>query len=150
MSLDHIVPNASLERGHYHQLATRELDQLDDAEALFERAFRLVIGIGATRNREAAGKLIMESAKLGHPVALALCLEQAGTAKNIKRAIELHRASAERGHVSGSLHLLVCFSTTKPKLNSIWECATRAEEALRRTNEKLFVGIALLPIRIMQ
>ncbi len=108
MSLEHIVPNASLERGHYHQLATRELDKLDDAEALYERGWRLRSGIGVTMNEEAGWKLIIEAAKLGHAVALATCFRFGrGAEKNLNRAVELFRASAERGHAGGSL-LLAC------------------------------------------
>jgi hypothetical protein len=73
MSLDHTVPNASLERGHYHQLASRELDKLNDAEALYERGRRLRLGIGVATNEEAGWQLAIEAAKLGHPVTLAFC-----------------------------------------------------------------------------
>jgi TPR repeat protein len=109
MSLDRIVPNASLERGHYHQLASRELDELDDAEALYERGRRLRLGIGVAKNEEAGWQLTIEAAKLGHPVALGSCFGFGrGTAKNPNRATELYRASAERGHAAGSL-LFFCF-----------------------------------------
>jgi TPR repeat protein len=102
MSLERIVPDALLERGHYHQLALRELDKLNDAEALFERGKRLRLGIGIIQNEEAGWKLIIEAAKLGHPLALALCFYVGqGTAKNLNRAVELYRASAEREHPAG-------------------------------------------------
>ena len=57
MSLEHIISNASLERGHYHQLATRELEKLDDAEALYERGRRLRNGIDVLMDEEAGWKL---------------------------------------------------------------------------------------------
>jgi TPR repeat protein len=106
MSLERIVPDASLERGHYHQLATSELDKLDDAEALYERGSRLQNGIDVDMNDEAGWNLILEAAKLGHAIALAeSSLEGRGTPKNPKRAVELLRPSAERGHPAGSLLL---------------------------------------------
>ncbi len=108
MSLENIVADASLERGHYHQLATRELGKLDNAEALFERGRRLRNGIGVATNEEAGWQLAIEAATLGHPVALAFCFHYGrGTDKNPNRAAELYRASAERGHAGGSLRLLV-------------------------------------------
>ena len=108
MSLDHTISNASLERVRYHQLASRELDKLNDAEALYERGRRLRNGIGVAKNEEAGWQLAIEAAKLGHPVALAFCFHYGrGTAKNPNRAAELYRASAERGHAGGSLRLLV-------------------------------------------
>jgi TPR repeat protein len=104
MSLEHIVPNASLERGHYHQLATSELDKLNDAEALFERGWRLRGGIGVANDAKGGWSLTIEAAKLGHPVALGVCSDFGrGTAKNHNRAVELYRASSARGHVIGSL-----------------------------------------------
>lgn len=123
MSLENIVANASLERKHYHQLATSELDKLDDAEALYERGRRLLDGVGVLEDSEAGWDLIIESAKLGHPVALGLCFHEGrGTKQNQNRAIELYRASAERGHPAGSLRLLdsrECFAShqtlTNPK-----------------------------------
>jgi TPR repeat protein len=117
MSLGNIVADPSFERGHYHQLATSELDKLDDAEALFERGRRLRYGIGVAEDKGVGLKLIIESAKLGHPVALAYCFATGqGTKQNVYRAFELYRASAERGHASGS----ICFcdrasNTNKPQ-----------------------------------
>jgi TPR repeat protein len=112
MSLEQIVPNVSLERGHYHQLSPRELYQLEDAEALFERGRRNFFGVFVAKDKDAGWKLNIEAAKLGHPVALAACFRKGqGTAKNPNRAIEIYRASAERGHASGSPRLLVCFIT---------------------------------------
>jgi hypothetical protein len=73
MSLDRIAPDASLERGHYHQLATPELDRLNHAEAHYERGRRFRSGISVTKNEEVGWKLTIEAAKLGHPVALAVC-----------------------------------------------------------------------------
>jgi TPR repeat protein len=108
MSLEHIVPNASVERGHYHQLAARELDKLDDAEARYERGWRLRKGIGVEKDEEEGWALIIESAKLGHPTALGICsLNGRGTTKNLKRAAELFRASADRGHATGSIFCFV-------------------------------------------
>jgi TPR repeat protein len=123
MSLERVIPNASLERTYYHQIATSELDKLDDAEALFERGRRLRLGIALAKDEEAGWNLIIESAKLGHPVALGLCFHEGrGTKQNQNRAIELYRASAERGHPAGSLRLLdsrECFAShqtlTNPK-----------------------------------
>ncbi len=106
MSFDHIVVDASLERGHYHQLTTSELDKLDNAEALYERGRRLRNGISVKMDEEAGWKLFVEAAKLGHAVALALCFHNGrGTAKNLNRGFELFHASAERGHPGGSLRL---------------------------------------------
>ncbi len=104
MSLEHIVADASLERSHYHQLSTRELDQLHDAEALFERGYRLRKGIGVKRDGAKGWTLALASAQLGHPVALAFCfLFGQGTDKNLQRAAELLLASAQRNHPLGSL-----------------------------------------------
>jgi TPR repeat protein len=147
MSLERVVPNASLERVHYHQLATRELNKLNDAEARYERGRRLRDEIGVDMNEEAGWKLIIKAAKRGHPVALAECFSIGrGTAKNLKRAAGLYRSSADRGHPAGLLYLL-SEALTRTKLKFSWLCVTTKVQALRRTSKRLFAGAVLLLYR---
>jgi TPR repeat protein len=111
MSLENIVPDGSVERGHYHLLTHEELNKLDDAEALFVRGDRFQAGVGIAIDEEAGWRLIIESAKLGHPVALACCFQYAkGTLKNLQRAAELYRQAADRGHPAGIVFALIAIA----------------------------------------
>ena len=103
MSLENIVARAELERHGYHELSEEQLRLKDDPEALLERGIRLKDGIGAHKDEGSGWEAIMSSAKLGHPVALALCFRYAkGTEENVQRGIELLRDSASREHASGN------------------------------------------------
>jgi TPR repeat protein len=102
MSLEDIIPNASLERHGYHELSEEQLRLKGDPEALLHLGIRLWHGIGVRRNGDGGWEAIVSSAKLGHPVALALCFFYAkGTETNGQRAMELLRDSASRGHAAG-------------------------------------------------
>ena len=102
MSLE-IIARAELERHGYHELSEEQLRLKDDPEALLRRGIRLKHGIGARIDRDSGWQAIMSSAKLGHPVALALCFLYAkGTERNMQSAIELLRDSASRGHAAGN------------------------------------------------
>jgi TPR repeat protein len=105
MSLDEVIPDASLERLHYHTLPQKELEKLSDAEALHERARRYRLAISLPKNEDVAWRLYMQSARLGHSIALAFCLHFGrGASVNIARAVALYRESAERGHPVGIVH----------------------------------------------
>ncbi len=152
MSLDDVVVDPLLERIHYYQLSKSELEKLEDAEALFERGRRLRLGIDEKTDEVAGWILVIDAARLGHPVALAFCfLFGRGTTKNLERAVQLCRTSAVRGHVVGLLLArFACLQAYVNQPRTVWEYATRTEEALRRMNEKLFVGFALLSIGMTQ
>jgi hypothetical protein len=102
ISLKDIVPNPSVERHHYHLLSQEQLDKLSDAEALFERGERLRLGRNMLIDQTSGWDHIIHSARLGHPVAQALCCFQG---KDIdfddKRAGELLHQAAARGHPAG-------------------------------------------------
>jgi TPR repeat protein len=103
MSLGNVTADASLERNEYHKLELHQLDKLDDAEALYQRADRIMNGIGIKMNEESGLEMMIEAARCGHPVALGVCfLEGEGVRQNEVRAVELFRASADRGHASGA------------------------------------------------
>jgi TPR repeat protein len=102
-SLENFTADASLERNEYHTLDLHELTKLDDAEALYQRGDRLRQGIKAFKNETSGWRLIIEAAGRGHAVALGLCFVHGrGVEQNEARAIELLRASADRGHASGA------------------------------------------------
>ena len=103
MSLENIVARAELERHGYHELSEEQLRLKDDPEALLHRGIRLKHGIGVRMDKGSGWEAIMSPAKLGHPVALALCfLYGKGTKSNAQRSIELLRDSASRGHAVGN------------------------------------------------
>jgi hypothetical protein len=102
MSLESISVQPELELYGYHELSEEQLRLKDDPEALLERGIRLWQGIGVREDADSGWEAIISSAKLGHPVALALCFRSGrGTEKNQRRAIELLRDSASRGHAAG-------------------------------------------------
>jgi hypothetical protein len=110
MSLENVTADASAERNEYHKLDFDQLEKLDDAEALFQRGIRLVYGMGVRMDGNSGWELIISSAKLGHPVALALCfIERKGTEWNMYRAGRLLRDSASRGYGFG-IPILALFS----------------------------------------
>jgi TPR repeat protein len=110
-SLENVTADVSAERNEYHKLELHQLYKLDDAEALFQIADRVVHGIGIKENTALAWgenvefglNIMIEAACRGHAVALGVCfLRGRGAEKNEVRAIELFRASADREHASGS------------------------------------------------
>ncbi len=103
LSLENIVPLPELERHGYHELSEEQLRLKDDPEALLERGIRLRYGVGVHVDAGDSRKLIMSSAKLGHPVALALCFNfgMKVTEADKQRAVELLQGSASRGHAAG-------------------------------------------------
>ncbi len=101
--LENVTADASLERNEYQKLELRHLARLDDAEALYQIADRLVNGVGTLVDIRLGRYLMIEAARRGHPVALGVCfLHRFGVVKNKPRAVELFRASADRGHASGT------------------------------------------------
>jgi TPR repeat protein len=103
MSLENVTADASLERNEYHKLDIQELEKLDDAEALYQRGDRILSGISIKKNLNLGQDIMIEAARRGHAVALGVCfLAGRGVKKNRARAVELFRASADRGHASGS------------------------------------------------
>jgi hypothetical protein len=167
MSLEHITADASLERKHYHELSARELEQRRDAEALFERGRRLGFGVGTAKKDEEGWALIVEAARLGHPVALAFCFHFGqATQQSSQRSCELLKTSSARGHPAGMhthmrtrstcrnssfLRISLFFALShaaqrKPRSDSTFRTA-RALNAKRR---KLRDGTVRQPSRIIQ
>jgi TPR repeat protein len=111
MSLEDVVPRGELERPRYHLLSWKELEALDDPEALYERGRRFRNGICCVREPEKGWKLNIEAARFGHPVALASCFDQGqGVQKNEPRAFALYRESAARGHPAGAARCFACLA----------------------------------------
>jgi TPR repeat protein len=107
MSLVSVVPDHSLERAAYHLLEASQLEVMVDAEALFEKGRRLRQGVGVAINEAAGWALTISAAKLGHPIALAYCLDSGyGVAQDQERAAKIYGKSAELGHPVGELWLL--------------------------------------------
>jgi hypothetical protein len=103
MPLENVTANALLERSEYHKLSFDQLEKLDDAEALFQRADRLLWGMGINPNEKLADGFMIEAARRGHPLALGVCfLRGKGLDMNETRGVELLQASADRGYASGS------------------------------------------------
>ena len=97
-----IIARAELERHGYHELSEEQLRLKDDPQALLERGIRLWHAIGVRKDEVSGWELIVSSAKLGHPVALALCfLHGYGAEENVQRAVELLSDSSSRGHAVG-------------------------------------------------
>jgi hypothetical protein len=123
MSLENFTADASAERNEYRKLSLDELEKLDDAEAFFQRGDRILYRIRIERgygfwydwaqklkpDEEMGWNFIAEAVRRGHPVALALCYFDLN---DLQRAIELLRASADRGHVSGSRESAFDFQTS--------------------------------------
>jgi TPR repeat protein len=110
--LEDVTADASLERNEYHKLELHQLDRIDDAEALYQIADRIMHGTGMKENRELGLGIMIEAARRGHAVALGVCFFHAqGIKMNEARGFELLRASAHRGHVSGSRKLALYFQT---------------------------------------
>ncbi len=117
MSLDNIIPNAALERPYYHLLSQAQLEQLDDAEALYECGRRLVAGLGLHVNEDAGWDLVVRAAQQGHPLAQGSCFQYGrACTPQTDRALALYRKSAERGHPCSKLKrsllvliLICCF-----------------------------------------
>jgi TPR repeat protein len=103
MSLEDVVADPSLERPRYYALSFLQLEAIDDVESLFLRGDRLAIGAGVKRQVDEGWELIIEAAKCGHPIALALCFRRGkGTAVNTEKAVELYRDAVKRGHPTGT------------------------------------------------
>jgi hypothetical protein len=120
MSLEDVTADASLERNEYHKLSLDQLEKLDDAEALYQRADRMMWGIKTERNLKHGLTVIIEAARRGHAVALGVCfLEGQGVKMRKRLGAELLRGSAERGHASGSRDVIQ-FSPIS-QLNSCWQ-----------------------------
>jgi TPR repeat protein len=101
--LENVTVDMSVERSEYHKLALHQLKKLDDPEALYQIADRIKNRIGIQEDWMLGWDIMTEAAHRCHPVALAFCfLQGQGVEKNLARAFELLRASADRGHVSGS------------------------------------------------
>jgi TPR repeat protein len=101
--LEDVTADTSLERNEYHKLALHQLGKLGNAEALYQIADRILHGIGVKENGELGWVILDEAARCGHAVALGRCfLRGRGVEQSKARAFELFRASADRGHVSGS------------------------------------------------
>jgi TPR repeat protein len=100
--LEDVVPLPSVERPRHHLVPQAQLELLDDPDSLCERSRRLRLGIYVCADEESGWNLNIQAARLGHPVALALCfLFGRGAKVNIAKAVELLRGSAERGHPAG-------------------------------------------------
>jgi TPR repeat protein len=137
MSLENVPADASLERNEYHKLELYQLNKLDDAEALYQIADRIMEGIGVEENKELGWGIVIEAARRGHAVALARCFRYGqGVEKNEARAVDLFRASADRGHASGTrtnLHsnFQTQFSRFFLQLNTGWLNAISTAMELR-------------------
>ncbi len=123
MSLENIVVDEKLEKNEYHLLDRQELEALSDAESIYERGRRLLLGADVIANPEKALSFIYEAARLGHAVALAVCYQNGkGAEADLRRAWMLYQASADRGHAAGKrfcafvLFVLLCFVL-------LWFCA---------------------------
>jgi hypothetical protein len=102
MYLDSVEPNPSTERYSYNSLSWEELEMLKDPESLFEQGYRTFFGIRCPRSEAEGRKLLLQSAMLSHPVALAMCLTMDQDTEQLSaRSFALYRESAERGHIAG-------------------------------------------------
>lgn len=108
--LQDIVPKLELENNERQKFSFEKLETLKDIESIFERGHRLANGFGVTKDVDRGWKLILEAAREGHPVALALCFT-AGveTTRDDKRAVGLLKESAQRGHSVAQFNLGVCY-----------------------------------------
>jgi TPR repeat protein len=79
-----------------------ELGNSGDMEAMFEYGTRLRVGISVPKDEELGWKWIVAAAQRGHPVAQGYCYREGMLAeKNLERAVDLFRRSADLGHPSG-------------------------------------------------
>jgi TPR repeat protein len=100
-----IEARPELEQPTYHLLSQRELLRRADAgeaEAIYVLGGRKRNGVQCLKDDEGGWALIGRAALLGHPVALARTLESGRFGvSDLKKAIEIYTASAERGHPIG-------------------------------------------------
>jgi TPR repeat protein len=109
-SLADATPDPSLERYGYHCLPQHQLELLDDIEARFERGDRLRLGLKVLMEEDRGWAEIIATAKLGHPVALGLCLLFGkGVEKNQELAVEILKPSSDRGHATAQFGLGYCY-----------------------------------------
>ncbi len=112
--LSEVEARPELEMKDYHLLSIEELEGSVEPEALLQCGSRFRSGIAIKRNEELGWKLTIEAARMGHPVALALCLRNGkGTAKNYALAVKLLKGSAERSHPTGQLPLSSTHNCTR-------------------------------------
>jgi hypothetical protein len=109
--LESVTSDTSVERDNYDKLSLKELEKIADAEALFEIGHRIMWEINIAKDEQLVKAFMLESARRGHPVGLALSLID-GEGEEKARGTEMLRASADRGreigialhHHSDSLH----------------------------------------------
>jgi TPR repeat protein len=115
MDLESVVPDPTLEKPEYIRLPIGDLlRRKDEPEAQYNLGYRMRNGIGGYDLKE-GWKLTLASAMRGHPVALAVCLDSDRALKvgqrNNPKAIEIYRASAERGHGAAQNGLGYCLQS---------------------------------------
>jgi hypothetical protein len=106
----YIVPLPELEKKGYHKLSKEELFLREDAESLLQIGLRDAIESGDDPHIMCQYQpnrpwycFMHQSAALGHPVALAICLVRGiKITKDYDTALSLIRESASRGHAVGT------------------------------------------------
>jgi TPR repeat protein len=102
MLLHEVVADATLERTEYYKLDPRRLAEFDEPEANFQIGTQIWRSVLVFDHAEAGWQYVLKAAYAGHPVALAVCYHFGKQVPiNEQIAIELYRASAQRGHVVG-------------------------------------------------
>jgi hypothetical protein len=128
-----VTANASLERNEYHKLHLDQLEKLNDAEALYQIGDRLMHGIDIKQNKDLGIGLMIEAARRGHAVALGVCFFRGRRVEMKARAIELLRASADRGHVSGTHQLAFDFQFSRfSQLSAGWAGAITISARMKK------------------
>jgi TPR repeat protein len=108
-SLSQLSSQAELEKLDYHSFSREKLALLNDPEAVFERGFRALFGVGVAKQENEAWKQIVAAAEQGHPAAHGLCLVHGkGTPAEPSRGVSLLRESAARGHAAAQTALAIC------------------------------------------
>jgi TPR repeat protein len=92
-------PDTRVLKTAYYLLGWRALEAINDAEAMFERGYRLRKGIGVGIDSAESWRYFEAAAELGHPTSIAFCFTfGCGVDKDDERAAALFRQAAELGH----------------------------------------------------
>ena len=108
MSLKKVKIDYSLAKFGYQTYDWETLFEIDDAESIYERGIRLLEGIGVRRAHREGEGMILEAAKMGHPLAMAKGIDLCIIKQKTERAFEILKECTNRGY-TGACELLGCF-----------------------------------------
>lgn len=100
MSLKKVKIDHSLAKLGYQEYDWEKLVEMDDAESIYERGIRLLEGIGVRRSEQMGRDLLCHAARMGHPLAMAECIDRCYTSQKHERALEILKECLNRGYIA--------------------------------------------------